>query len=392
MSMVAWCLMAVTLGAADPEAVVLEFTAPSRCLPCQQIAPVVSRLQREGFPIRAIDVDTQSSAAAPYRINAVPTFVLLIARREVDRIEGKPSEGELRRMCERARLANADTAVADEPKPALRTEPPRRPDIAVRTSETEKPKLNTSNTDKAPAGDRASKANTVTEKTDRNVGSAVEKMARNVRPTAVNTPKTNEPVIRAKNDDAANLPPANSTDPLHLCVRIRVKDSLGVNFGSGTIIDSREGRTLILTCGHIFRKLDDRSVIDVDVFVGAKHETFVARVLRYDLEADVGLISIPTSRPLPVAVMSGLSTAATNGQLVFSIGCSGGDPPSKLQHRVTALNRYLGPDNVECTGVPIQGRSGGGLFDTQGRLVGVCIAADQRDQRGLYAGLKPIYD
>ena len=38
MSMVAWCLMAVTLGAADPEAVVLEFTAPSRCLPCQQIA------------------------------------------------------------------------------------------------------------------------------------------------------------------------------------------------------------------------------------------------------------------------------------------------------------------------------------------------------------------
>jgi hypothetical protein len=115
-------------------------------------------------------------------------------------------------------------------------------------------------------------------------------------------------------------------------------------------------------------------------------------VLRYDLEADVGVLRIPTTRELPVAAIAGLSAAATVGQHVFSIGCSGGDRPTKLQHRVTALNRYLGPDNVECTGVPIQGRSGGGLFDVDGRLIGVCIAADQRDQRGLYAGLKPIHE
>ncbi len=368
MSMVAWCLLSLTLGAAEPEAIVLEFTAPSRCPPCQQIAPVVSRLQREGFPIRAIDVDTNPKAAAPYHLQAVPTFVLLIAGREADRFEGKPSEAELRRMCERARIANVSTERADQ----SHEEPA---DVA---SKNIPPKTESAPTTKSPAKESVEKEK-----------NAPKENAAPVRPAA---PASNAPIIRAKHDDNPNLPPANSTDPLHLCVRIRVKDSLGMNFGSGTIIDSREGRTIILTCGHIFRKLDDRSVIDVDVFTGTKHETFVARLIKHNLEADVGLIAIPTARPLPAATVSGFATAAAENQHVFSVGCSGGDAPTKRQHRVTSLNRYLGPDNIECTDVPVQGRSGGGLFDTNGRLIGVCIAADQRDQRGLYAGLKPIHE
>jgi hypothetical protein len=59
---------------------------------------------------------------------------------------------------------------------------------------------------------------------------------------------------------------------------------------------------------------------------------------------------------------------------------------------VTALNRYLGPDNIECTGEPLQGRSGGGLFNAEGKVVGVCVAADPRDKRGLYAGLRVIHN
>ncbi len=348
MHVVAFCLVAAAIAAAEPEAVVLEFTAPDRCPPCQQIAPLVSRLKRENYPIQIINADENAFVCQQHRIQSIPTFVLLIAGREVDRIEGKPPESELRQMCERARLANVSNAAA-----ADRREP---------KAESRQPK-----TDVVKAESPDSKSD-----------------AKNAIPT--------EPVIRAKNDDSANLPPANSIDPLHVCPRIRVKDSLGVNFGTGTVIDSREGRTTILTCGHIFRKLDDKSVIEVDVFHGAKHETFVGRVLRYDLEADVGLLWIPTTHTLPAASVSGLPTAPAVGQHVFSVGCSGGDPPSKLQHRVTALNRYLGPDNVECTGVPIQGRSGGGLFDATGRLIGVCIAADQRDQRGLYSGLKPIHE
>ena len=377
MSMVAWCLLSLTLGAAEPEAIVLEFTAPSRCPPCQQVAPVVSRLQREGFPIRAIDVDTNPRAADPYHLQAVPTFVLLIAGREADRFEGKPSEAELRRMCERARIANVSTERADQ----THEEP------ADVTSKNIPPKTESARSQPQPNKQPPAPPAKALVKDKEN-----EAPKENAAPSRPAASASNLPIIRARHDDNPNLPPANSTNPLHLCVRIRVKDSLGMNFGSGTIIDSREGRTIILTCGHIFRKLDDRSVIDVDVFTGTKHETFVARLIKHNLEADVGLIAIPTARPLPAAIVSGLATAATENQHVFSVGCSGGDSPTKRQHRVTSLNRYLGPDNIECTDVPVQGRSGGGLFDTDSRLVGVCIAADQRDQRGLYAGLKPIHE
>ena len=113
------CLLLSVFGAAEPEAMVLEFTAPRRCPPCQQIAPTVARLEREGLPIRAIDADSNPSVNAKYRINALPTFLLMIGGREVDRIEGKPPESELRRMCERARLANA----AAEPISSERSRP-----------------------------------------------------------------------------------------------------------------------------------------------------------------------------------------------------------------------------------------------------------------------------
>ena len=331
MHVIALCLMAAAMTAAEPEAVVLEFTAPDRCPPCQQIAPLVHRLEREGFPLKIINADENAFVCQQHRIISIPTFVLMIAGREVDRIEGKPPESELRKMCERARLANANASAAA--KPDIRNPKPEAPA-------------------KSP----------------------------------------DAPIIRAKQEDSATPPKTTGGDPMPACLRIRVKDSQGVNFGTGTIIDSREGRTTILTCGHIFRKIDDKPLIEVDIFNGAKHETTLGHLLRYDLERDIGLLWIPTATPLPVAMIAGLPNAPTVGQHVFSIGCSSGEPPTKRQHRVTCLNRYNGPDNIECTGVPVQGRSGGGLFDTAGRLVGICIAADQRDQRGLYSGLQPIHE
>lgn len=343
MHVVALCLMAAAVTAAEPEAVVLEFTAPDRCPPCQQIAPLVHRLEREGFPLKIINADENAFVCQQHRILSIPTFILIISGREVDRIEGKPAESELRRMCERARLANTNAA----PK-----------------AESSRPKSEISNPKSEISNLKSEIANT----------------------------KPDAPIIRAKQVDSENSSKPTSSDPLHASLRIRVKDSQGVNFGTGTIIDSREGRTTILTCGHIFRKINDKPLIEVDLFNGTKHETTVGHVLSYDLERDIGLLWIPTARPLPVAPVAGLANAPTVGQHVFSIGCSSGDPPTKLQHRVTHLNRYNGPDNIECTGVPIQGRSGGGLFDAAGRLIGVCIAADQRDQRGLYSGLQPIHE
>jgi hypothetical protein len=51
----------------------------------------------------------------------------------------------------------------------------------------------------------------------------------------------------------------------------------------------------------------------------------------------------------------------------------------------------LGPSNVEVAKAPVQGRSGGGLFNQAGQLIGVCYAADKELDEGLYSGPEVVY-
>jgi hypothetical protein len=57
---------------------------------------------------------------------------------------------------------------------------------------------------------------------------------------------------------------------------------------------------------------------------------------------------------------------------------------------VNFVNKYLGTPNLVVDGQPVDGRSGGGLFTADGRLIGVCNAADRQDDDGLYAALGAI--
>lgn len=79
------------------------------------------------------------------------------------------------------------------------------------------------------------------------------------------------------------------------------------------------------------------------------------------------------------------------GQALFSVGCNGGDDPTIMEMQVTAVDRFTGAPNLECTGSPVQGRSGGGLFDEQGRLVAICFGALGGEERGAYSGLPTIH-
>jgi hypothetical protein len=60
----------------------------------------------------------------------------------------------------------------------------------------------------------------------------------------------------------------------------------------------------------------------------------------------------------------------------------------KFPTRINAVNRYRGFPNVSIFGRPARGRSGGGLFNSKGELIGVCSAAD--GQEGLYCGLAAV--
>jgi len=355
-------LSALTLGG-QPNGIVLDFSA-TWCGPCQEMSPIVSKLEREGHPIKKVDIDQQRELAQRHKVTMLPTFLLIVEGKEVSRVVGRTSEANLRQMIAK---------IPQKPDEFCATDPPRGTSAAKpRQAHTPPPR-------RAPSRNQQ-----VT------LGEAEEQP----EPAAYQPPKRRpETLVRAKlGDQPLTDQQPLATGPLAASARIRVKDSKGENFGSGTIINSQIGQSIVLTCGHIFRNLDKSSTIEVDLFNTGHSETYVGKVVGFNLNADVGLISIPTDAPVPVCHVAPAGTRILKGTPVITVGCGGGEEPTIQHQRVTALNRYLGPDNLECTGVPVQGRSGGGLFTNEGLVIGVCTAADQRDKRGLYAGLKAVQD
>jgi thioredoxin len=301
---------------ADLENAVLDFSA-TWCGPCQQVSPLVAKLERAGLPIHKIDVDKNQALATKYGVSSIPAFLVVINGKVVDRQVGVQSEQTLRDMCRKVTQA------------------------------------------RAPQASRAPPAKAV-----------------------------------GRAQSASETPAAQAVmgQPFPATVRIRVKDPSGDDVGTGTIIHNADGRSLVLTCGHLFKNWDEKqSRIQVEVFEKGTGRVILGRKLAADLEADVALISIPSDQPLPSCTLAARGSRPTKGTPLVSVGCNGGAPPTLERHKVVALNRYTGPDNLECTGIPVRGRSGGGLFTPGGEVVGVCMAEDPNYKDGMYAGLEPIY-
>ncbi len=173
-------------------------------------------------------------------------------------------------------------------------------------------------------------------------------------------------------------------------VRLRVHDGHGFGAGTGTIIDTHGDEALVLTCGHLFRETKGQGKIEVDLFVGGEIRTVLGQVVDYDSDTrDIALVAIRPGFPVQPVQVVGTDARVENGQTAFSFGCDRGDDPSRRDTRITGINKYnqhLGVSNLEISGAPIDGRSGGGLFDAAGRLIGVCNAADYKGDVGIYAG------
>ena len=72
----------------------------------------------------------------------------------------------------------------------------------------------------------------------------------------------------------------------------------GVSWGTGTVIDCRQGEALILTCGHIFRDSEGEGRIEVDLFAPGGPRGVAGQVVAWDLRRDLALVSIFTDVPI----------------------------------------------------------------------------------------------
>jgi thiol-disulfide isomerase/thioredoxin len=378
-------LTTVALGGSS-RGVVLDFSA-TWCGPCQQMTPIVSRLERQGYPIRQVDVDRERELAERFGISSIPAFVLVVDGKEVTRITGATTEEQLRRLL--AQIPSdpppVTAAAAGESTPQAGsggtgqnwTADPRAQ--APRDQRPEPRMLAVASDPQRPEPARSGNL----------FGRLLGRGEREPAETAPQQP----PIVRGNDsepEEPINLLPIRN--PLRASARLHVTIDGQTSVGSGTTIDSRTGRTVVVTCGHLFKDWNETSRIEVDVFTETGIRKFIGRMVSYDVNADVGIVTLNTDTILPTAEVPGTEGRCQVGEAVVNIGCSGGAPPTQEAVTVTALNYFEGPDNVECTGVPVQGRSGGGLFSSAGQLVGVCIGADAERQRGAYAGLLAIHN
>jgi len=351
---------------------VYDFSA-TWCGPCQQVAPVVSKLSREGLPIQKIDIDQHKSMADQFHIDSVPTFVLVVDGKEVTRQSGYMSENDLRRMIARipkepraapGRIRNASEANGSGMEFPVELGSPGsipRPDST--------PMVETEVADEEPSRSGLG------------------------RLWPFGRRDQEEPTVRGNNGSASADPLSNGQmgDPMNATVRIRVVINNQVNVGTGTIISSAPGISRILTCAHILKDFNEDAKIEVELLYGDQPQMYIARLIKTNEKADLGLISIPTDNQQPSIPVPDVNGLPKIGAPVACIGCSGGELPTRKQLRVTGIDLYDPPNNIECTGVPVEGRSGGGLFNAKGEIVGVCIGANDKKQRGLYSGLLAVH-
>lgn len=348
-------LVLALTGASEGDTVLLDFYA-DWCGPCQQMDPVVRQLAAKGYPVRRVNFDQQRQLAARYGVDRLPTFLMLVNGRVVDRVVGATSPERLEKMCLLAQ--------ASPPKP--KAEP--APAVAKGSD----PSLVIPAVNSEPAF---------------SAGQAV------VVPASVNTSEDDASGWRL----AAPLPEPSGkrglsdSELIAATVRLRIQDGDGQSCGSGTIIDARKGEALILTCGHIFRDSKGKGRIEVDLFGPSPAEGIPGNLISYDLKRDVALLSIRAPGPVVSVPVAPPDYKVARNDRVINVGCNNGANPTVRHSSVTALDKFMGPANLTVAGLPVQGRSGGGLFSLDGYVIGVCNAADPSDNEGLYAALESIH-
>lgn len=381
-------LLAVAVGPA--ETVLLDFTAPW-CGPCQRMAPIVDSLAARNYPVRKVDLDTNRELAAQYGVTSIPCFVLLKDGREVDRILGATSGEELVAMLARHGVAPA-AAQADKPGGLF----------GGALSRLTGGRMFGRGREAAPTEAAASEAPAYEPQVE---------MGEAVMPGGSGAPAT---FAQAGDAPAALAPPASYAQPaaspssqpqpsaaaagdngltarlLAATVRLRIEDAGGNSVGTGTIVDAREGEALVLTCGHIFRDSQGKGRISIDLFAPALNN-LPGRLISYDLDSDVALVAFRPGGPVTVARIAPAMYTVREGDAVTTVGCDHGQAPTAIASRVLSVNRFQGQPNLQVAGQPVQGRSGGGLFSTDGQVIGVCNAADPQDNQGLFAALGAIH-
>ncbi|MDO4551348.1 MAG: thioredoxin domain-containing protein [Planctomycetia bacterium] len=412
----------------DSRVVLLDFYG-DYCGPCRRMSPVIDRLCSRGFSIKKINTSEETSLAQKYGVSSIPCFVILADGKEYTRMVGMTSETKLAEVMRQAGrslrpVPSVEFSVAQEQTPKQVSSEGitvnQRRNISENAKENRKTRARSAwrglevsfpveeiaaNRWNPPRQRQNGEKNgciqpvsySIPVSGGENAGTVTENSvaaSENAEVQRAPEIQKNLGIQRAEEGGKQNFPAIKSSDEKHLLastVRIRLNGGTG----SGTIIDSREGRALILTCGHLFSDYRPGDKIEVDLFGENRFQNVEAVYLSHDYHRndgrDLAVISIPVHESVNVSPVAAPNFHLRKGMPISTAGCSHGNIPTLQKGVITGVNRYLGCPNLVVSAQPVQGRSGGGMFSPEGELLGVCNSADPENNEGIYISLEAIH-
>lgn len=330
----------------------LYFFTNEACRPCKQVEPVLRELADRGYPITKVDTEQYPAWVREFRVQSTPTVVMVRGNTELSRQSGFVNAATVERWFNTAGFSPGNDR-------------PERPATDVINKQDRESFID--------SFDKKRKADTLAGDT-----STMHKGTRT---------------------------PANEIEELAMnaTVRLRVEDPEGISFATGTVIHCHEGEWLVITCGHVFRDANGKGIITAEYgFDDGEPESAPGRLVSYDAGAkDIGLVAVKAGRDIVPFPLAAQGFDVNRGDGVFSIGCDHGQLPTIRRTRIKNKAAYGAAGKskskaekvvkYDIYGRPVDGRSGGGLFSVDGKLLGVCNAASVDFDEGIYTGLGTIY-
>jgi hypothetical protein len=205
--------------------------------------------------------------------------------------------------------------------------------------------------------------------------------------------------------EQAGFPLERQLDAVMVTVRVVNRERQSVGGGSGVMIGRQDGFIQVLTADHV---LVDAIAIDVHAFTPATFPRPAAifrdvGVLRRSPVQDLALLRIPdderfTVHPLCPPGPETVPTPPGDPSLpipVMTVGCGDGRAPAPLLNWILNSPRVRRPGSEQTVRmwqleqIEVAGRSGGPMFDNQGRLLG--ISSGTSGQLAYYCHLEEIH-
>ena len=313
----------------------LYFFTQSGCAPCQQMKPTIEWISQY-IDVQTIDTQHQQQWARHFNVRRTPTVVIATGNKVVARREGAISRTDLATFWNHYASASAD---------------------------------------------QGSQSTTT---------SAKSNVAHNYSARHASFESPHRP---ASTSSSAKQNAHRST------VRLKIDEGGAVSYATGTVIHIQNNEALVITCGHAFRENRGQGAITGQSgFADGRPTNISGNLLFYDAGAnDVALVVVKPATGLIAAEIADPKYNAERGEQFFSFGCNHGDDPSILECNFLRLGQYSSPGEktsairYDTTKRPVQGRSGGGLFNASGQLIGICTGAAVEVDEGIYGSINVIY-